>query len=64
MNIDLIWASGRMSRFPYEILKETVKMENVALTDKACPTVVRNTEFIILKCGSIWEYWQAVYLGF
>lgn len=37
-------------------------MKNVALIDKACPTVVRNTEFIILKCDSISEYWQAICL--
>jgi len=37
-------------------------MGNRAYIDKACSTVVRNTEFIILKPDSIWEYWQAFFL--
>lgn len=34
-------------------------MENITCIDKACSTVVRNTEFIIMKPESIWECWQA-----
>lgn len=34
-------------------------MENITCIDKACSTVVINTEFIIMKPESIWEYWQA-----